>query len=148
MFNLELFKTLKYWQSKPIWEKECFQTPGFDQGIVRVSKNSIQLKDFETVIKRLNKTILQVVKVSLSRDYMSSRNAIIMLEKLIKVYPTSKDIVSDLEKCVTDMIKKCEQDDLKTRGNAYLSKSYLKTPEELIQNLFRCYFKSLENKKA
>ena len=120
MFNLELFKTFEYWRKQSNWEKECYQTPGFDQNIVKESKNSINLDDFNSVISRFNRSLLTVVKICLKRDYMSARNAIIMLQKLSHVYPTNKDIILELEDRFKLMIEQCEQDDLKTLANAYV----------------------------
>jgi len=120
IFFLELFKILKHWQNKTNWEKECDKTPGFDINIVKVSKKTISLKDLDSIIKTLNKRILNVVKICLKRDYMSCRNAIIMLQKLSQVYPTNKDISKELEVNIKQMMSTCEQDDLKTMANSYL----------------------------
>eukprot|EP00345_Euplotes_harpa_P014967 CAMPEP_0168347936 /NCGR_PEP_ID=MMETSP0213-20121227/19364_1 /TAXON_ID=151035 /ORGANISM="Euplotes harpa, Strain FSP1.4" /LENGTH=206 /DNA_ID=CAMNT_0008357275 /DNA_START=619 /DNA_END=1239 /DNA_ORIENTATION=+ len=68
IFFLELFKILKHWQNKTNWEKECDKTPGFDINIVKVSKKTISLKDLDSIIKTLNKRILNVVKICLKRD--------------------------------------------------------------------------------
>eukprot|EP00345_Euplotes_harpa_P009732 CAMPEP_0168351396 /NCGR_PEP_ID=MMETSP0213-20121227/21837_1 /TAXON_ID=151035 /ORGANISM="Euplotes harpa, Strain FSP1.4" /LENGTH=187 /DNA_ID=CAMNT_0008362221 /DNA_START=80 /DNA_END=643 /DNA_ORIENTATION=+ len=66
IFFLELFKILKHWQNKTNWEKECDKTPGFDINIVKVSKKTISLKDLDSIIKTLNKRILNVVKICLT----------------------------------------------------------------------------------
>lgn len=42
IFFLELFKTLKHWQIKENWEKECYKNPGFDKWIVKESKDDLQ----------------------------------------------------------------------------------------------------------
>ena len=118
IFFLELFKALKHWQIKDNWEKECDKTPAFDKTIVKVSKESISLKDLDRVVKSLNKEILFIVKICLKRDYMSARNAIIMLQKLIQVYPTNKDIINELDENMKLMIKNWEQDDLKTLADS------------------------------
>lgn len=121
IFLLELFKTLKHWQIKSNWEKECDKTPAFDKNIVKTNKDTISLKEFDSVIKTFNRKILSIVKICLKRDYMAARNAITMLQKLSHVYPTSKDIITELEEKLNIMIKECEQDDLKTLASAYIS---------------------------
>ena len=118
IFFLELFKTLKHWQIKENWDKECDKTPAFDKTIVKASKESISLKDLDRVVKTLNKEILFIVKIWLKRDYMSARNAIIMLHKLNQVYPTSKNIIIEMEESMKLMIKNWQQDDLKTLADS------------------------------
>lgn len=121
IFFLELFKTLKHWQNKNNWEKECEKTPGFDKHIVKEGKETISRKEYDGVIKTLSKKILEIVKICLKRDYMSARNAIIMLQKLVDVYPTNKENIKELGDKMTEMILRFEEDDLKTLANSYIS---------------------------
>lgn len=121
IFFLELFKTLKRWQNKSHWEKECDKTPGFDKNIVKESRDTISLKEFDKVIKAFNRKILGIVDICLKRDYMAARNAIIMLQKLSPMYPSSKDIITELEEHMKNLMNICKEDDLKTLANAYIS---------------------------
>jgi THO complex subunit 2 len=120
IFFLELFKTLKHWQIPSNWEKECNNTPGFDKNIVKESRETISLKEFDKVIKTFNRKILGIVDICLKKDYMAARNAITMLQKLSQVYPTSKDIIVDLEKHMNNVVLNYKEDDLKTLASSYI----------------------------
>ncbi|CAI2362951.1 unnamed protein product [Moneuplotes crassus] len=138
LFFLELYKTLNHWQIREIWDKECYKTPGFYKKIVKDESNKEEDKDnkensdkprpeimsyneFLKVHNTLGKKILDIVKICLKRDYMAARNAIVMLKKLETVYPTEKNSIDKIKNMMEDLINTCEEDDLKTLANAYIS---------------------------
>mmetsp|Transcript_19772 Transcript_19772/g.36410 ORF Transcript_19772/g.36410 Transcript_19772/m.36410 type:complete len:678 (+) Transcript_19772:3660-5693(+) len=109
LFFLTLFKTLGRWKDN--FASECLNSPGFEP--------SVTLKHFEEKLKFFHgRMVVTLGKCFSSTSYMQQRNALIVLTKLVPVFPTSSGMANQIMKNLT-RLKESDLDDLKLMATCY-----------------------------
>lgn len=109
LFFLTLFKTLGRWKDN--FNNECLNSPGFEP--------SVTLKSFEDKLKFCHgRMAVTLGKCFASNSYMQQRNALIVLTKLVPVFPTTNSMANQIMKNLT-RLKESERDDLKLMATRY-----------------------------
>jgi THO complex subunit 2 len=109
LFFLTLFKTLGRWKDN--FNQECLNSPGFEP--------SVTLKHFEDKLKFFHgRLAVTLGKCFSSTSYMQQRNALIVLTKLVPVFPTTNSMANQIMKNLTKL-KESELDDLKLMATRY-----------------------------
>jgi len=117
VFLNSFLNDIKSFQTDQFWDKNCKHNISFSRKLEEIS--IVELKDFKNAFDELIKNLTNSIETMLKneKDYLNIRNIIIMLSKMPKIIPPSKEKARSLLTVLTEIYK--------TNQDFILLKSYI-----------------------
>lgn len=138
-FLLELFTMMEGWRvDSDVYKHKCAERRGFCIDFGNPSSKKAGFKDYLAVLFKWHQKLARAVVASLdSTEYLEKRNALIVLTKLVKVFPRIKAIFQVIEKKVASIVAEEEREDLKLLGKRYATMLEQVKPSQISNESFK-----------
>jgi hypothetical protein len=105
IFLNSFLNDIKSFQSEQFWDKNCKHNISFSRKLEEIS--IVELKDFKYAFDELIKNLTNSIETMLrnEKDYLNIRNIIIMLSKMPKIIPPTKEKARSLLTVLTEIYK-------------------------------------------
>ena len=122
VFLKETLSTLMRWHNdKSIYDTEGAR-PGFALNVSEIDGSCAPFDVFKNIMQRWEDKLLQVFSVAVkSSEWMEVRNAILVLNKILPVFPSSLNGITTLL-AVAGTLENEQRSDLKQMGKSYFTK--------------------------
>jgi len=120
-FLLELFSLLESWRiDGNVYKEKVASKPGFCTKFDDPTSKKATFKEYLSVLFKWHQKLARAVVASLdSKEYLEKRNALLVLTKVVTVFPRIKAVFQVVEKKVIVIKDTEERDDLKLLGRRY-----------------------------
>eukprot|EP01103_Thecamoeba_quadrilineata_P015330 TRINITY_DN480_c0_g2_i3.p1 TRINITY_DN480_c0_g2~~TRINITY_DN480_c0_g2_i3.p1 ORF type:complete len:1658 (-),score=455.84 TRINITY_DN480_c0_g2_i3:20-4993(-) len=137
-FLCETLSITARWRDEKTYEKECLCLPGFSTSFSKPDSSKASFQDFVRVNFKWHCQLARSFMNCLeSKEYMEIRNSLIVLTKLVKLFPVLKRIVPHLEKRV-NKIREEDREDLKVLAGRYHALLQTQKQNLLTDEEFKC----------
>ena len=105
IFLNSFLNDIKSFQTEQFWDKNCKHNISFSRKLEEIS--IVELKDFKYAFDELIKNLTNSIETMLrnEKDYLNIRNIIIMLSKMPKIIPPTKEKARSLLTVLTEIYK-------------------------------------------
>ena len=105
IFLNSFLNDIKSFQNEQFWDKNCKHNISFSRKLEEIS--IVELKDFKYAFDALIKNLTNSIETMLrnEKDYLNIRNIIIMLSKMPKIIPPTKEKARSLLTVLTEIYK-------------------------------------------
>ncbi|CAJ0916857.1 unnamed protein product, partial [Mesorhabditis belari] len=127
-FLQSMMELLLYWRNESVYEKECYNCPGFEKKGAKANEGMIliDVKGFQRLCFKyqfqMGRTFANLLQRK-DEDYIVVRNSLLFLTKLLPVFPVVKFIADDLW-TIAERLRdqeKGKRDDLSLKTASYMS---------------------------
>ena len=120
IFLADLMSLVSQWRQKPTYEKECLDVEAF-KSYKSGNLESVSYDEFIRLSANWHKRLtLDVFKSCIvSEDYMQMKNVLLVLNRMVRVYPATKEDAEELLATLKPISETDPREDLKTLARMY-----------------------------
>jgi len=121
IFFSDLMGMVAKWRQKKVYARDCAESEAFKSYKKKGVLEAVSYEEFIKLSANWHKTLtLNVFKSCIvSKDYMQMKNVLLVLNRMVRIYPATKEDAQELLDTLKPISEKDPREDLKTLARMY-----------------------------